>query len=195
VTPVQVRKRLLFGSLAVAAVVSVAVGWAIAQNGNSNDGAGAGDRPANTFETPNIEINDDNEGDPLPHVTVQNLAGDDVQLASLVGTPMVINVWFSSCGPCKQELPAFAAAHDTYGDQVQFIGLDSLPPSDREEQFARDRGVQYDLLYDGNGEFIIAAGVASFPYTLFVSADGTIVHQTGQLSQQELEGLIERYLL
>lgn len=189
----QVNKRLLFGSLAVSAVVSVAVGWAIAQNGG-NDG-GTAERPANTFEAPSIQTNASVKGERLPDVEVQNLAGDDVAISSLVGTPLVINVWGSTCGPCKQELPDFAAAHATYGDRVQFVGIDYLPPSEREEAFARDHGVQYELLYDGNGVFISSVGIAAFPVTLFVNADGVIVRQTGQLTEAQLAEHIESDLL
>jgi peroxiredoxin len=70
-----------------------------------------------------------------------------------------------------------------------------LPASDREENFARDRGVQYELLYDGSGEFINDMGVAAFPVTLFVDATGRIVRQTGQLDEEQLSGFIESDLL
>ena len=78
---------------------------------------------------------------------------------------------------------------------MRFVGIDYLPPSDHEEQFARDKGVQYELLYDGDGEFINEVGIAAFPVTLFVTADGTIVQQTGQLDEAKLTSLIESELL
>ena len=193
----QVNKRLLFGSLAVSAVMSVAVGWAIGQNSDdsASDDTDVTGRPAASFETPSIETNAVVKGEQLPDVEVQNLAGDDVAISSLLGAPMVINVWGSTCVPCKQELPAFAASHAVYGDQVQFVGIDYLPPSEREEAFARDRGVQYELLYDGNGVFISTVGIAAFPVTLFVNAEGVIVRQTGQLDEAQLAEFIESDLL
>ena len=56
------------------------------------------------------------------------------------------------------------------GDQVRFVGIDSLPPSDTEETFARDKGVQYELLYDPNGELTSVIGVAACPQSLFIDA-------------------------
>lgn len=153
------------------------------------------DDDAVTFEQPSIETNADVEGDLLPDSTVQNLQGDDVDIASLIGQPMIINVWGSTCGPCKKELPDFAAAHLQYGDRVRFVGISYLPASEREESFARDRGVEYELLYDGTGDFINDAGVAAFPVTLFVDADGRIVRQTGQLDEAQLIAYIESDLL
>ena len=172
----------------------VAGNWAYAVLNDTSDDTVVIDTRV-TFEQPSIETNADVEGDPLPDATVQNLQGDDVDIASLIGRPMVINVWGSTCGPCKKELPDFAAVHLQYQDSVRFVGISYLPASDREERFARDRGVQYELFYDGNLEFINNAGVAAFPVTLFIDSSGKIVRQTGQLDQAELIDIIESDLL
>ena len=191
----KVRPRLLIGSLIVSAVASVAIGFIIARSQNDADSPVVLDPTLTIAQPGGIPTNDLVEGTPLPKATIQTLAGDDVPTSDLLGNPMVINVWGSTCGPCKKELPDFAKVHKAYGDRVRFIGVDYLPPSDREEQFARDKGVQYELLYDGNGEFVAAAGIAAFPVTLFVSPDGTIVQQTGQLDEAKLTQLIEDKLL
>lgn len=185
------RLRLLM--LGVALVLAVGAGWAASRSNDTDDTARLDTRV--TFEQPSIETNAAVEGDPLPDATVQNLAGDDITIASLVGRPMVINIWGSTCGPCKKELPAFAAVHLQYAARVRFVGIDYLPASDREEAFARDKGVQYELFYDGDGEFVNGAGVAAFPVTLFVDASGRIVRQTGQLDEADLIAIIESDLL
>jgi thiol-disulfide isomerase/thioredoxin len=193
---VKMRKRLLVGSLAVSAVASVAIGFAIARSHHSStDTAVLGGTGPTVVEPGGIPTNAAVSGTPLPKVTVQTLQGDDVKTADLLGHPMVINVWGSTCGPCKRELPDFAKVQQVYGDRVRFVGMDYLPPSDHEEKFARDKGVKYELLYDGKGEFVGAAGVAAFPVTLFVRPDGTIVKQTGQLDAAKLTTLIEDELL
>lgn len=193
------RKRLLVGSLVVSAVVSAGVIWAIDDRVDDTSDAKNDDTVTIdadiTVAPPGIGTNAAVEGAMLPAVNVQTLAGDDVSTADLLGQPMVINVWGSTCGPCKKELPDFAAAHQQFGDTVRFVGVSYLPASDREESFARDRGVQYELLYDGEGEFISEVGIAAFPVTLFVTADGTIVQQSGQLDEAELTSIIESELL
>jgi thiol-disulfide isomerase/thioredoxin len=191
----RVRKRLLIGSLVVSAVASLAIGLAIANNNSADDVSVLGGTDSTLGQSSGIPTNAAVQGKALPTVTIQTLAGDDVTTADLRGHPMVINVWGSTCGPCKKELPDFAKVQKVYGDKVRFVGVDYLPPSDREEKFARDRGVQYELLYDGNGEFVDKVGIAAFPVTLFVTADGTIVKQTGQLDEAKLTKLIEDNLL
>lgn len=135
------------------------------------------------------------EGHPMPSAAVARLDGTAIDTAELVGAPLVLNVWGSTCGPCKKELPDFAAAHAQYGDRIRFVGLSYLPPSQREESFARDRGINYELLYDATGSFITEAGIVAFPVTLFIDADGTVLEQTGLLDAERLGTLIEEVLL
>ena len=191
-----VNKRLLFGSLAVATVVVVAFGLVIANRGDDSDNsAEAVTLSSGNDLSPTIGTNAVVTGKTLPHVDIETFAGDTFATADLVGKPMVVNFWYSTCLPCKKELPAFAAAHAKYGDQVRFVGVDTLPPSDAEEAFARDRGVQYELLYDPNGELTTAVGIANSPQTLFIDAQGTILDQTGELTADKLEELIRTKLL
>lgn len=194
----NVRPRLLVVSLLIAAVVSLGLGWVIARGGSDASGGSDAvviDGTDGALQPPTIETNAVVKGDALPDVSVQTLDGTDVPIRSLSGQPMVINVWGSTCVPCQKELPDFAAAHLTYGDQVRFVGISFLGASDREESFARDRGVQYELLYDGDGAFINDMGIATFPVTLFVNADGVIVRQTGQLNEASISKFIESDLL
>lgn len=135
------------------------------------------------------------EGRPMPSAAVAQLDGTEIDTADLVGAPLVLNVWGSTCGPCKKELPDFAAAHAQYGDRIRFVGLSYLPPSEREEAFARDRGIDYELLYDATGSFITEASIVAFPVTLFIDADGTVLEQTGLLDAERLGTLIEEVLL
>jgi thiol-disulfide isomerase/thioredoxin len=186
----RVNKRLLFGSLAVAIAVVVIVGFIAA---NSDD-ASVTLTSANDL-SPTIGTNAVVTGRTLPNVDIQTLTGDAFSTGDLIGKPLIVNFWYSTCAPCKRELPAFASVHAKYGDQVRFVGVDTFPPSSDEESFARDRGVQYELLYDPDGELTTAVGIATSPQTLFIDASGTILEQTGELTAEKLETLIRTNLL
>ncbi len=192
----SINKRLLFGSLAVAAVVVVAVAVVAATRDDSNTAGGEDVTLTSGNDlAPSIGTNAAVTGRTLPHVDIQTLAGDNFATADLVGRPLVVNFWYSTCAPCKRELPAFAAVQAKFGDQIRFVGVDTFPPSDKEEAFARDRGVKYELFYDPNGELTTAVGIANAPQTLFIDAHGTILEQTGELTADKLEALIRTKLL
>jgi peroxiredoxin len=194
---VTVNKRLLFGSLAVATALVAGVSIAAATRGDNTHAIDDATLTSSNDLVPPIGTNAAVTGRSLPTVNVQTVDGDAFATADLVGRPLIINFWYSTCAPCKRELPAFAAAHAKFGDRVRFVGVDSLAGSNRanEETFARDRGVQYELLYDENGELTSAVGIATSPQTLFINSDGTIVEQTGELTAQKLEDLIRTKLL
>jgi peroxiredoxin len=188
--PVRVNKRLLFGSLAVAAAIVIAV--SVDAAGQKSDDVTL---TSSNDMAPTIGTNAAVTGRSFPTVDIETLDGDAFSTGDLVGKPLVVNFWYSTCAPCKRELPAFAAVHGKFGDQVRFVGVDTLPPSQEEEAFARDRGVQFELLYDPDGELTTAVGIANSPQTLFINAQGTIVDQTGELTEDELEDLIRTKLL
>ncbi|HEX3088513.1 MAG TPA: TlpA disulfide reductase family protein, partial [Ilumatobacteraceae bacterium] len=107
-----VNKRLLFGSLAVAAVVVVGAGVVAAnRDGGDNASDGTDDVTLSSSNdlSPTIGTNAVVTGKALPRVNLETLSGDTFATADLVGKPMVVNFWYSTCAPCKKELPAFAA--------------------------------------------------------------------------------------
>lgn len=190
------HRRLLFGSLAVAAVVAVGGGWALSRDSGTSD---SGDDVVNVngsgpTQDPTIGTNAKVSGEQLPDLELVDNDGNTVTLADLEGTPLVINYWYSSCGPCKKELPDFADVSAEFDGQVRFVGVNPLDSAEVNESFARERGVQYELLRDPDGAYASTLGVSTAPFTLFVAADGTIVRQTGVLTADTLRSHVEELL-
>lgn len=144
---------------------------------------------------PGIPLNDKVRGAMLAAFTVTDTNGNEVHSSDLIGAPLVINLWATTCEPCKRELPAFAAAHRDLGDQIRFVGINQFINDDTALNFARQYGVGYEMLADVNGEFVLALGVSALPYTLFVAADGTIIAQKGtEISAAELRSNLDLLL-
>lgn len=183
------RPRLLAGSLAVAVVVIGA--FAVTQVGG--DEALAPDAVLEDSQdrsvpedVSGIPTNDALTGEPLPEAVVLDADGAEVSTRSLIGQPLVINFWFSTCIPCERELPDFAEVHAEVGDEVRFIGMNTIDSAPVMERFASERGVTYELFQDTFAEFVEAAGIAAFPQTLFVTSDGRIVDQVGVVGADDL---------
>lgn len=193
---VRANKRLMFASLGAAVVVVAAFGIVAATRGGSGDSIEDVTITAPGDLQQPIGTNAAVSGHTFPRLDVQTVNGDAFSTSQLVGRPLIVNLWYSTCAPCKRELPAFAAAQAKFGDSVRFVGINpsGLDPK-TEDKFARDKGVQYELFYDPNGDLTSTLGVATFPQTLFVDAKGTIVDQTGELTTAKLEDLIRTKLL
>lgn len=129
--------------------------------------------------------NPQNDGEAFPVVRVATIEGETISLES-DGRPMVVNLWHRLCGPCARELQAFAEVDAEFGGDVRFVGVNPLDDADDMLEFAGNRGVRYELYRDEDFELLDAVSLTYYPMTLFVSADGEIVAQTGEVSEAEL---------
>lgn len=125
--------------------------------------------------------------DTLPTVELTAGQGSTLSTDDLVGGPLVINFWYAACPPCANELKDFASVHQEYGDDVRFVGINAIDTIDEMTAFAAERGVRYELFQDRLAELQTEMRLTSFPTTVFVAADGSIVERTGVLDESSLE--------
>lgn len=134
----------------------------------------------------------------LPGIATRCLDGSStVDLSTLRGTPMVVNLWATWCGPCRAEAPFLAEVSQQSGAAVRFIGVDVADPDPAAAlDFAGARGWSYAQVADPDRTLSAGLGVVGIPQTLFVDADGRIVHRhAGALtSADQLRGLIHDHL-
>lgn len=133
----------------------------------------------------------------LPDVTLPCLGGGkDVNLSSLRG-PLVVNLWASWCGPCREELPYYQQLHERAAGKVTVLGVDyedTLPG--KALTLAKETGVTYPSVADPGGKLHVPFKVRGLPGIVFVDADGKVVHQefTVIRSYEQLTDLVEKNL-
>lgn len=192
----SIRPRLMIVSL-VTALIAIVVGmWVASRVGSDddNDVDAVLDEPGEYTEP--LDEGESQAGRPFPDVELLDVDGNPVQTGSLVGTPLVVNVWYSNCAPCVREMPALVEVDGEYDDdEVRFVGIDPQDDADTMLDFAEERDVAYDLYLDDSYGFVDAAGVFSYPTTFFVDADGTIVeHHSGEIDADGVRERIEAML-
>lgn len=185
--------RRHFGRLVVAVVAASALGgWVLSRQA---------DKPVDARLTtpgevpyPTLATNDKVVGALLPRVDLLTEEGSLVSTAQWIGRPLVINFWYSTCEPCRREMPLLARTAKEYSSTVTFLGVNMNDSTDVARRFADKYGVTYDLLFDANGDLTRNLGVATAPVTLFVDERGTIVDQVaGELNDADLLERLRRW--
>lgn len=133
----------------------------------------------------------------LPEVTLPCLGGgEDVRLSSLRG-PMVVNLWASWCGPCREELPYYQQLHERAGDRVAVLGIDyeDVMPG-QALALAKETGVTYPSLADPGGKLKAPLRVRGLPGLVLIDEQGRVVHREYVVieSYPQLAGLVEEHL-
>jgi cytochrome c biogenesis protein CcmG/thiol:disulfide interchange protein DsbE len=112
----------------------------------------------------------------------------EVTLVRAAHSPVVLNFFASWCAPCKQELPLLARAARQEQGSVKFIGVDVNDDATHARQLIRSAGVNYPVGQDPKGQAAVSYGLLGLPTTVFIGANGRVVHATsGQLTPASLD--------
>jgi cytochrome c biogenesis protein CcmG, thiol:disulfide interchange protein DsbE len=136
----------------------------------------------------------------LPDVTLPCLgAGPRVHLAGLRGTPTVVNIWGSWCGPCQAEATYLATVYDELRPRVRFLGVDTEDDPNSALDFAPHVAppMHYPSVVDDQKKVLVGLQLLSaVPSTVFVDASGRVVHKSAVAyhSAAAVRADIARYL-
>jgi len=91
--------------------------------------------------------------------------GGDWSLADAAGKPVVVNVWWSSCGPCRTEMPMLQEAAAEFKDTVAFVGINTRDSSAKNGYaFEKSLGVSYPSIYSPDGRALL--GLKGLPRSM-----------------------------
>jgi len=144
-------------------------------------GAGADLRPPHT-------------GDLAPDFEAIALDGGQLMsLADFRGSPVLVNLWATWCGPCRLETPYLELVYEEYQDRglrVAGVSVDSRASLEAVEAFLADNGVTYDILLDPDMTSTDVFAVIGLPASFLIDADGMILfHRLGPILEDDPEFL------
>jgi cytochrome c biogenesis protein CcmG/thiol:disulfide interchange protein DsbE len=128
-------------------------------------------------------------GNPAPAIRGTTLDGTPFDLASLRGTPVIVNFWGPSCIPCRSEFPLFLSKLQALGgDDLAIVGvlMDDAPAPARD--FVAEFGATWPTVDDPERSIRGAYRVAARPQSYFIDRDGILrAIQVGELTEAEFE--------
>jgi cytochrome c biogenesis protein CcmG/thiol:disulfide interchange protein DsbE len=128
-------------------------------------------------------------GKPFPEFAAQALeSGTGVSADSLLGQPMLVNVWATWCPTCKAE----HAFLNTLAEQgIRIIGINYKDDDFKAKQWLTAYGNPYEFnVSDPDGKLGLDLGVYGAPETFLVDGDGIIrAKHVGDLNPRVWEKL------
>lgn len=115
-------------------------------------------------------------GDPAPDSPLPRLEGGGKgSLAEYRGRWVLVNIWASWCGPCKEEAPALEKFQRQHGGpRFTALGIDSRDLTGDGREFVRNYGLSYPQLRDGDGDMAHDYGTTGVPESFLIDPRGKV---------------------
>lgn len=96
--------------------------------------------------------------------------------SSFRGKPLLINVWASWCGPCRQEIGSIERLARRYGGkQFNVVGISTDDYIDRATLFVQRSGITFPNFIDSQLALENMLGANQLPLTVLVDAQGRVL--------------------
>jgi peroxiredoxin len=140
----------------------------------------------------------------LRDTKLQTLDGESVKLADFADKVMIVNIWATWCGPCRQEMPELVKMNNEYKARgLVVLGLATTYNEHNDQahvkDFIRAQNINYQIVWDDGTMAAplvqLVSGQSVIPQSFVISRDGRIVkhfqgfnpYSTPQLMRQAVE--------
>lgn len=135
----------------------------------------------------------------LPDVKVEDIAGNEISVRSLLdGKPVIMTYWSIACKPCIQELNAINDAVSEWREEADLevvaVSVDDVRMTASARAKASSLGWDFTCIFDPNQNLKRAMNVSLTPQSFVIDADGKIVFSHSGYTPGSEELLFEKVL-
>jgi thiol-disulfide isomerase/thioredoxin len=188
------RLALTFVALALLAAFGISSCGSTAQKG-ANGNTNATNPAATSANKPTVTVRQSTPA-PAPtstepmiipaslrDATLKDIDGKSLKLSDYNGKVLIVNMWATWCGPCRQEMPELIKLHKDYKSRgLEVIGLATEQNDadlDTVKDFVKEQKVDYKVVYDDGtlaGSLVqMTRGRSVIPQSFLISRDGHII--------------------
>lgn len=114
-----------------------------------------------------------------PSVAGGTVDGGEVALADFAGRPVVLNVWFADCPPCREEAHDLVEAErQLRAEDVAFLGVNIRDDADGAAAFQAGFGISWPSIYDPSSAQLLgfrdSLPSAAVPTTWVIDSEGRV---------------------
>ena len=119
-------------------------------------------------------------GAPLPQFTVTMLDGKRFDVAASRGKIIVLNLWATWCGPCKQEMPRLEKEiwKNANPADLAMVAIAREEANEKIAAFRKENGYTFPMAADPDRKIFKLFASAGIPRTYIVGRDGKILFQS-----------------
>jgi thiol-disulfide isomerase/thioredoxin len=115
----------------------------------------------------------------LRDAPMQGLSGNSRLLSDYRHKPLIINVWASWCGPCRQEMDSLEnLSHRFGGNRFSVIGISTDDYRDKAKAFLRQAKTTFSHYIDSQLLLENMLGADRLPLTILVDEQGRVLSKT-----------------
>lgn len=115
-------------------------------------------------------------GSELRDASMQGISAPSRRLSDFRGKPLVINVWASWCGPCRDEMGSLERLSRRFGaKQLNVIGISTDDYRDRALAFVKQSNITFSNFIDHELFLENMLGANRLPLTVLVDAQGRVL--------------------
>jgi len=112
-------------------------------------------------------------GTSAPKYSLRSINGKKLKSKEMEGKVVVLNFWFTTCPPCKKEIPQLNELREKFKDEnVEFIAV-SLDAEYKLSTFLEQQPFTYDIVEDGRW-IAEKFEIKSYPSNIIIDQNGTI---------------------
>lgn len=135
-------------------------------------------------------------GQPGPDVTVTTLDGERIDLAELYGQkPVYLKFWATWCVPCRQQMPGFQEIHETHGDEIEVIAVNTgfSDTAEAARNYREELGLGMSITVD-DGTLAEAFNLRVTPQHVLIDRSGRVAYvgyRDDQAFEEALQGVLD----
>ncbi len=118
-------------------------------------------------------------GSEAPDFSARTLDGVSTvkSIKNYKGDVVVLNIWATWCGPCREEMPSIQKLYSALGPKGLKVVAVSIDPAGKEQavrDFEKEFGLTFEVLHDSTGVIQNNYRTTGVPQTFVIGRDGLI---------------------
>ena len=137
------------------------------------------------------------KGEPAPEFAVVDVHGDTLRLADFRGRHVLLDFWFTTCGPCIEDTPELVeiySAKQAHG--LEIIGISVDKSREAVLRYVEKHGIEWPQVIEVENETKPTEiyHISGFPSYVWIGPDGVVINPelkkpSGRTVQHSLGGL------